>query len=124
MTPVGCEIIVVDDDVSMALAIARLLSAAGWVVRTYGAAEEVLGDVHLARVGMLVLDIQLPGMSGLEFFRKLRAKGIAPPAIFITAQDREDMRDQAVEMGAVAFFTKPFEGSELIQVIRRHLKAA
>lgn len=121
MTP--GEIIVVDDDVSMSLAIERLLAAAGWTVRVFGSAEELLADGDFSEAAALILDIQLPGMSGVELYRKLRTEGSLPPVIFITAQDRADIREMVRETGAVAFFTKPFDGSELIQVIRSHQPA-
>jgi FixJ family two-component response regulator len=121
MTPGGCEIIVVDDDVSMSLAIERLLAAAGWTVRTYGSAEDLLADGNFSSAAVLVLDIQLPGMSGLELYRQLRTEGGVPPVIFITAQDRADIRGMVRETGRTSFFTKPFDGTELIQAIRHHL---
>lgn len=124
MTGSGCEIIVVDDDASMCMAIERLLSAAGWRVRRYGSAEELLAaDGHTA-AGALVLDINLPGISGLELHRKLRAGGSAQPVFFITGQEREDTRDLVRAAGAAGYFTKPFDGGELIRAIRGHLPAA
>lgn len=124
MTGSGCEIIVVDDDASMCLAIERLLSAAGWRVRRYGSAEELLAVDGCEGAGALVLDINLPGMSGLELHRKLRAGGGVPPVFFITGQEREDTRDLVRAAGAAGFFTKPFDGVELIRAIRGCLPVA
>ncbi|RYD31351.1 MAG: response regulator [Verrucomicrobiaceae bacterium] len=123
MRPGDYEIIVVDDDVSMSLAIERLLSAAGWSVRSFVSAEALLEDGNFAGAAVLILDIQLPGISGLELHRQISAGGGLTPVIFITALDGADTREQAVQAGGV-IFTKPFDGSELIQEIRRHLPAA
>jgi FixJ family two-component response regulator len=115
------EIIVVDDDVSMSQAIERLLAAFGWKTRTFASAEELLESGASAGAAVLILDVHLPGMSGLELHRRLSAAGGAPPVVFITAQDRPNVREQALQSGAAAYFTKPFSGNELIQVILQHL---
>lgn len=124
MRPGDCEIIVVDDDMSMSLAIERLLSAAGWSVRSFASAEELLADGDVVSAAVMILDIQLPGISGLELHRQLSAAGGVPPVIFITALDRAETREQVRLAGASAIFIKPFDGSELIRAIRRHLPAA
>jgi FixJ family two-component response regulator len=124
MTSGGSEIIVVDDDMSMSQAIERLLAAAGCKARTFASAEELLESGASAEAAVLILDIQLPGMSGLDLCRHLVAAGDVPPVIFITGQDRPGTRDQALRSGAVAYFTKPFAGQELIRAIRQHLPAA
>ena len=95
MTLGGQEIIVVDDDMSMSQAIERLLVAAGWRVRSFASAEELLASGASADAAVLILDIQLPGMSGLELHRHLAAGGTVTPVIFITAQDRPNTRDRA-----------------------------
>lgn len=118
------EIIVVEDDTSMSQAIERLLSAAGLKSRSFPSAEDLLASGASPGAAMLILDIQLPGISGLELHRLLLTAPVAPPVIFITAHDRSNHRDLARQAGAVAYFTKPFAGSELIQEIRRHLPAA
>lgn len=124
MTSGGSEIIVVDDDMSMSQAIERLLAAAGLQARFFASAEELLASGAAAGAAILISDIQLPGMSGLDLYRRLAAGGHAPPVIFITGQDRQNARNQAIESGAAAYFTKPFAGHELIRAIRQHLPAA
>jgi FixJ family two-component response regulator len=123
MSSGGIEIIVVDDDAGMSQAIERLLSAVGWKTRCFPSAEALLASGASAGAAVLILDIQLPGMSGLELQRHLHAAGHAGAVIFITAQDGPDTRDQACQSGAAAYFTKPFAGSELIQAIREQLPA-
>lgn len=124
MPPGDHDIIIVDDDPSMSQAIERLLAAVGWRARSFCSAEELLASGASAGAVVLILDIQLPGMSGLELHRQLAAAGAVPPVIFITAQDRPDSRELARQSGATAWFTKPFAGSELIEAIRQHLPAA
>lgn len=119
----GAEIIVVDDDMGMSQAIERLLAAAGWKVRSFGSAEALLASGAEFGAAVLILDLQLPGISGLTLFNLLTAKGHVPPVIFITAQDRPDTRNLARRCGAAGYFTKPFSGSELIQAVRELLPA-
>ena len=124
MASVGREIIVVDDDMSMSQAIERLLAAAGCKARIFASAEDLLQSSSSAGAAVLILDIQLPGMSGLDLCRRLLAAGEVPPVIFITGKDRPGTRDEALRSGAVAYLTKPFAGQELIRAIRQHLPAA
>lgn len=114
-------IIVVDDDTGMSRAIERMLSVSGWTVRSFPSAEDFLGSGALGDVTLLILDVHLPGMSGLELHEHLAGIGIHPPAIFITGQDRPFYRARALQAGAVAYLTKPFPGQELINAVRRHL---
>ena len=123
MTPGGRDIVVVDDDTSMGQAIERLLSAAGWTSRSFASAEELLASGAWSGAGVLILDIHLPGMSGFDLCRHLTTRGHLPPVIFITGNDRPNTREQARQSGVAGYFTKPFAGSELIQVIRRLLTA-
>lgn len=118
------EIIVVDDDAGMSRAIERLLLTSGWHTRSFLSAEEFLASDALLDIGILILDIQLPGMSGLDLQQHLAEADVKPPAIFITAHDHPFLRERAELAGAVAYFTKPFEGQLLIDAVRRHLKAA
>jgi len=124
MTRGGSEIVVVDDDMSMSSAIGRLLSAAGLVAEAFPSAEDMLAACADRVIALLILDIHLPGLSGLELHRRLIAAGEVPPVIFITARDRPGLREQALGAGASAYFTKPFDGSELIHAIRSNLPPA
>jgi FixJ family two-component response regulator len=71
----------------------------------------------------LVLDIQLPGMSGLDLCRRLASSGERVPAIFITAHDRPAAREEAERLGAGGFLPKPFSGRTLLEVVHRTLRA-
>ena len=109
---------VVDDDESLLRAVARLLSAAGMQAITYASAEEFRADVQHPPFDCLVLDVQLPGMSGLELRDQLAAEGIATPVLFMTAHDDPRTRETAMAGRCAGFFSKTEAGSRLIDAIR------
>ena len=114
-------IVVVEDDAGMRKAIERLLRAAGFHVVLFPSAEALLETDAANSAGCLVLDIQLPGLSGFELRRRLLASGHNAPVIFITAHDEASARDEAQRLDCIAYFRKPFEGSALLEAIRRAL---
>jgi FixJ family two-component response regulator len=118
------EIVVVDDDSSMSQAIERLIVTSGWKARSFASAEDLLVWDQLTGIVFLVLDIQLPGMSGLDLHQHLASCGVHPPVVFITGYDQPHFRQRAELAGAVAYLTKPFSGHLLTDAIRRHLSAA
>ena len=124
MTLGGQEIIVVDDDMSMTRAIERLLAAAGWRVRSFASAEELLASGASADAAVLIFDIKLPGhvRAGASSASR-RWRGCATGHLYHRPGPAE-LRDLARQSGAAAYFTKPFAGRELIQAIRQHLPAA
>ena len=111
------SIVVVEDDAGMSKAIARLLRAAGFQPTSFASAEELLQTEAVDSAACLVLDIHLPGLSGLELARLLVTSGRAKPVIFITGQDEASLRDEAQQLGC-AYFRKPFEGKKLLEAIR------
>jgi FixJ family two-component response regulator len=115
------SIVVVEDDSGMSRAIERLLRAAGFQCRCFLSAEELLQTDAADSAVCLVVDIHLPGLSGLELSRLLIRSGRAKPVIFITGQDEASLRDQARELGC-AYFRKPFEGKDLLAAIRQETK--
>lgn len=121
MIGVDREIIVVDDDTGVSRAIERMLHVSGWSARSFISAEDFLGSDAVEDVTLLILDVHLPGMSGLELHEHLAGIGVHRPAIFITGQDRPFYRERALQAGAIAYLTKPFPGQELIDAVRRHL---
>ena len=114
-------VVVVEDDDGMRKALDRLLRAAGFQPLLFSSAEAFLGTDAADVAECLVLDIHLPGLSGLELRRQLMASGRQPPVIFITAQDDDASRDEARQLNCLAYFRKPFEGSALLEVIRQAL---
>jgi FixJ family two-component response regulator len=114
-------IVVVEDDAGMKKAIERLLRAAGFQPVSFGSAEELLQTEATDSAACLVLDIHLPGLSGLELERLLVTSGRVKPVIFITGQDEASLRDEAQRLGC-AYFRKPFDGKALLEAIRRAIE--
>ena len=109
---------VVDDDRSMGRMLARIIGAAGLQVAVFTSAEEFLGSERLHDSACLVLDVDLPGMSGLELQQQLKATGNGIPIIFISGQATEQTRERALKAGAVGFFDKPFSIDSLLGTIQ------
>ena len=112
------SIVIVEDDAGMSKAIQRLLRAAGFQSVSFASAEDLLQTMAADAAACLVLDIHLPGLSGLELARLLIGSGRAKPIIFITGQDEPSLRDEALRLGCIDCFRKPFEGSALLKAIR------
>ena len=96
-------ICVVDDNQSVCKALSRLIKSAGFKVKTYGSAQEFLNDDHSESSDLLVLDIRMPGMNGLDLQNHLAALGYAIPIVFITALEDSIAQKKAMASGAVAF---------------------
>ena len=111
-------VFVIDDDASMREAIGRLLHAIGLTVRTFGSAREFLSTRLPDIPACVVLDVKLPGLSGLDLQREMVERGIHVPVIFITGHGDIAMSVQAMKAGAVEFLTKPFRDQELIDAVR------
>jgi Response regulator len=114
-------IVVVEDDAGMSKAIARLLRAAGFESTSFASAEELLQTKAAESAACLVLDIHLPGISGLELGRLLVTSGRASAVIFVTAQDEAAARQEAQRLGC-GYFRKPFEGKALLEAIREAIR--
>jgi FixJ family two-component response regulator len=112
------SIVVVEDDAGMSKAMERLLRAAGFQPVSFASAEELLQTEAVDSAACLVLDIHLPGLSGLELGRLLLGSDHVKPIIFITGQDEPSLRDEAQRLGCIAYFRKPFDGSALLEAIR------
>lgn len=111
-------ILVVDDDRGMANALERVLTAVGLETEVFGSAEAVLEHGFVEDAACLVLDVELPGMSGFELFDRL-APARRPPVIFITAYEDDESRAEAQRRHAHAFLLKPFTGRALVAEIER-----
>lgn len=115
-------IAIVDDDESVREALRNLLRSVGYEVRAFCSAEDFLGRPESDAFSCLVTDIQMPGMGGLELQKRLVASGPPLPVILMTAFPREHVRQQAEELGAAGFLTKPFDGSRMIECVERALR--
>ena len=114
-------IAIVDDDMSMLRALRRLLTSAGFASETYTSAEEFLQSGLQPEVGCLVLDVQMPGMTGLDLLVSLAVSGVTLPVIIMTACVDGQTRLHAEQAGVIAFLCKPFEEDALLEAIGRAL---
>ena len=110
-------IAVIEDDADERIALERVLRASAFDVRTYESAEDYL-SASGAEPLCVLLDMQLGGMSGLEFLRALRTSGSSLPIIVVTASDDVDARTEAEQLGCVAYLRKPFQGRALVVLLR------
>jgi FixJ family two-component response regulator len=109
---------VVDDDVSVRRSLDRLLRSVSLEVRVFASAEEFLDSDHPRKADCLILDVRLPGISGVELHRRLLARRCNVPVIFITAHGSDDRaRSEAASDWTVAYLTKPFSGDELLDAV-------
>jgi FixJ family two-component response regulator len=111
-------VFVIDDDASMREAVSRLLNAVGLTVQTFASAREFLAGRLPDVPGCAVLDVRLPGLSGLDLQREMVERGIHIPVIFITGHGDIPMSVQAMKAGAVEFLTKPFRDQDLLDAVR------
>jgi len=127
-TPVDERVIgivgIVDDDESVRMAIRNLLRSLGFKVETFGSAEDLLGSARLDDIACLIVDLRLPGMSGVDLQRQLLAAKRELPMVFISAHDDPVAQQQALTAGALAFLRKPFSEKALIDAIRSGLSHA
>jgi len=122
MTATKATIFIVDDDPSIRLALENLLTSIGQQVETYAAAQDFLRDCPRNPSGCLVLDVQMPGLSGLDLQSELSRAGIHLPIIFITGHGDIPTTVRAMKAGAVEFLTKPVSDSELLAAIDQALE--
>jgi FixJ family two-component response regulator len=115
----GRTILVVDDDPSVRRGLDRLLRSVGYRVETFGSARELLERESFDEAGCLVLDVRMPGQTGIELYEVLRAAGHAIPVVFITGHGDIPLAVQAIKAGAVDFLTKPFDEQTLLDAIQQ-----
>jgi len=118
MTEPAPIVFVVDDDPSVRRAIKRLVGSVGLEVELFGSAQEFLRSKRPDAPSCLVLDVRLPGISGLDFQRELARANIHIPIIFITGHGDIPMSVRAMKAGAVEFLTKPFRDQDLLDAIQ------
>ena len=114
-------IFIIDDDVCAREATERVIRSSGYTVATYASAEDFLGSDHVNDTSCLITDVHLPGLTGVELYRRLRAKGFAAPTIFVTGHPDETTRTQVLAAGAVAFLSKPVGKKVLLDCLKTAL---
>jgi FixJ family two-component response regulator len=117
-------IAIVDDDLSVLKALSRLLRTRAFDVRTYGSAQEFLAALPCGPPECLIVDLQMPEMSGLELLQDLRSRDIQVPAIVITAHGDIGLRQRCKSAGAIAFLLKPLQDTALFTALDLVRKAA
>jgi FixJ family two-component response regulator len=115
-------VFVIDDDASVRAAIAGMLKSVGLASATFGTTQEFLSSKRAEGPSCLVLDVRLPGTSGLDFQRELADAGIRIPIIFITGHGDIPMTVKAMKSGAVEFLSKPFRDQDLLDAIYQALE--
>jgi FixJ family two-component response regulator len=109
---------VIDDDESVRRTTELLIESFGFRAAAFESAEVFLGSGELQDTSCLIVDVQMPGMNGLQLQSQLAATGCRIPIIFITAYDNKESRQRGIQAGAFAFLSKPFTDEQLLQTIR------
>jgi FixJ family two-component response regulator len=114
-------IAIVDDDESVREATMSLMRALGFFAEAFPCAEDFLKSDGLQRTSCLIADVRMPGMSGLELYRRLVASGKPIPTVLITAHSDDGVRARALQAGIICYLTKPFREDDLLGCIRSAL---
>lgn len=116
------RVAVVDDDESVRESLPDLLREFGFAVHAFSSAEEFLASDRVGETKCLILDVAMPGMTGLDLQCELKSRGHKIPIIFITAQKDETVRARAFEQGAAEFLLKPFSDTALLAALNTSLR--
>ena len=122
MSNVDAIVYVIDDDESIREALKSLIRSVGLTVQTFASAHEFLESERLDVPACLILDVRMPGLSGLDLQRDLTEANIRIPIIFITGHGDIPMSVRAMKAGAVEFLTKPFRDQDLLDAIQQALE--
>jgi FixJ family two-component response regulator len=112
---------IVDDDEAVREATKGLMRALGFRAKTFGSAEDFLNFDRLHSTACLIVDVQMPQMSGLDLHRRLVQSGVSIPTILITAYPDDSVRARALKAGVIAYLTKPFTKDDLLVYIHSAL---
>lgn len=123
-TQIPCTIFIVDDDEAVRDSLRWLLEANGYRVKCFAAAEEYLQHYDSEQVGVLIVDVRMPGMSGLELQEALIARKATIPMVFITGHGDVPMAVSTMKKGAVDFLEKPFNEADLRTIVARMIDQA
>ena len=115
-------IAIIDDDALAREGIGELVESLGYKANTFCSAEDFLQSGMIAKTTCLITDLQMPGLNGLELQEALRSQGCHTPVIVITAFPNEKLRARALDAGAVAFLSKPFDEESLIKSMTDAIK--
>jgi two-component system, LuxR family, response regulator FixJ len=119
MNEAESTVFVVDDDADLRESLGWLFESAGLRFKSYSTAQEFLTDYKPEEPGCLLLDVRMPGLSGLDLQEELRRRGVPPPIIIMTGHARVPMAVRALKGGAIDFIQKPFSDQSLLERIRQ-----
>jgi FixJ family two-component response regulator len=122
MDQAGPTIFVVDDDAAVLRSMIRLLRSVGWNAEAFASADALLERAPITGQGCVLLDVQMPGMSGLELHERMSAVGIFLPVVFLTGKGDIPMSVHAMKHGAVDFLVKPVDEAVLFQALDQAIK--
>jgi len=111
------NIVIIDDDLLVRQALGDCMESAGYAVESFDSAEQFLVSGSAQSAACLIVDIQLPGITGLELQGKLAGADNRPPIIFVSAQGTQANRDKAMRQGAAGFLSKPFRREDLLRIL-------
>jgi FixJ family two-component response regulator len=111
------NIVIIEDDVLVRQALGDCVESAGYGVEDFGSAEEFLASGTTGTAACLIVDIQLPGITGLELQDKLAGADNRLPIVFVSAQATNANREKAMKQGAAGFLSKPFRRDDLVKLI-------
>jgi FixJ family two-component response regulator len=115
-------IAIVDDDLSVRKGLERLIRSAGWKTESFGSAQEFLASARAEASSCLVLDLQLPGLSGLDLQKRMTEAGVETPIVFLTGHGDIPASVKAMKAGAIEFLTKPVEEQDLLNAIQEAIE--
>jgi FixJ family two-component response regulator len=111
----------VDDDFRIRESIKSLIESAGYEPAVFSSAEEFLASGTLAAATCVITDVRMPGMGGLELQRRIRLERPTLPVILMSAHYNAEIREKAIDEGAVDFLYKPFDAADLLKIVRSAL---
>lgn len=117
------DVLIVDDDRSWAESVVELLRDSGFTTKIAGDAEEALDLIEKQAPGLIVSDVHMPRISGLELLRQVRRGGRQTPVLMMSADDQASIQNRAMLEGATAFLRKPVAGAMLLRAVKRLLGA-
>jgi FixJ family two-component response regulator len=122
ITGVNPTVFVIDDDPSVRKGLLRLLRSLGFTVETFGSAEQFLEREPFQGIGCIVLDVRMPGLSGMDLQKELSKTDYGMPIVFISGHSDVPTSVQAMKKGAVHFLPKPFDDEELLQAVKEAIE--
>jgi FixJ family two-component response regulator len=122
ITEVKPTVFVIDDDASVRRSLTRLLGSMGYEAETFASARLFLARQHFDGVGCILLDVRMPGMSGMDLQEELRQADNRLPIVFITGHGDIPMSVQAMKRGAADFLTKPFDDEQLLDAVKKAIE--